>query len=160
MKRILSAVLLLSAFALCAIAPAFASNDEGTLIESTAGLKKGAHAVARADAEKEFTFKGKDVDLSVPYTQIRRLEYGLKSHMAVGYSLVMGVHPKKVKENLFTMEYTDANEKPQTLVMKLGKDKIFTTLINLQNKSGKRIEFGDEKARKEAMAQAPPGQVF
>ncbi len=160
MKRICLVALLLSTFALLAITPAFAGDDEGSLIESSAGLKKGAHAVARADGENEFTLKGKDVDLTVPYTQITHLEYGLKSHMTVGYSLVMGVHPKKVKENMLTIGYTDASQRPQTLVLKLGKDKIFTTLINLQNKSGKRIEFGDEKARKEAMAQAPPGQVF
>jgi hypothetical protein len=159
MKRLLVAIFLLGLLG-CWAVPAFANDDEAVAIDSTVGLKKGAKGEARADGDKEFTFKSKEGELNIPYENVTRLEYGLKSHTTVGYSLVMGVHPKKVKEYLLTIDYNDKDQKAQSVVLKLGKSKIWTTLLNLQNKSGKRIDFGDEKARKEALKDAPPGQVL
>jgi hypothetical protein len=160
MKRLLTLFALLAVICGFGIVPAFAGDDEATAIDSTAGLKKGAKGVARADGEKEFLFTSKDGNLNIPYEQVTRLEYGMKSHMTMGYSVLTGIHPKKAKDYLLTIEYNDTDQKPQSVMFKLGKDKIWTTLLNLQTKSGKKIEFGDEKARKEAMKDAPPGQVL
>ncbi len=84
---------------------------------------KGAKGEARADGEKEFTFKSKDGDLNIPYEQVTRLEYGTKSHTTVGYSVLTGIHPKKVKDYLLTIEYSDKEQKAQSAVFKLGKNR-------------------------------------
>jgi hypothetical protein len=126
---------------------------------SAPGLKKGMEGVTHADGPLEFIFDYKKGDFRIPFLQITGLHYGNKSHMTVRYSVFMGVHPSKAHDYMLTIDYTDANKAPQTVEFMLGKSRIWNTLINLQSKSGQKIQFDNQEACKQAAHDAPPGQM-
>lgn len=54
----------------------------------------------------------------------------------------------KKRKHFVTIGYKDAEEKEQVAVFELGKDIVRTTLPILEARSGKKIEYQDEEARK------------
>jgi hypothetical protein len=116
-----------------------------------------------ADAEtliftaEEKPFAGKVV--GIPYARIVDLEYGQKAGRrvgaAVGYTILLGplglltLFSKKRKHYL-TIGYTDAAGKDQVAVLELGKDIVRATLPIVETRSGKKIEYQDEEAKKAA----------
>jgi hypothetical protein len=141
---------------------AWAGVGEGTAkyVEGSApDLKKGMEGVTHADGPIDFVFDYKKGEFRIPYLQITNLHYGNKSHLTVRYSVFLGVHPTKVHDYMLTIDYTDEKKAPQSVAFMLGKSRIWNTLINLQNKSGQKIQFDNQEACKHAAKDAPPGQM-
>jgi hypothetical protein len=100
-------------------------------------------------------FKGSQ--LRIPYKQIIDLEYGQKAGRrvgaTVGYTVLLGplglltLFSKKRKHYL-TIGFTDAAGKEQVAIMELGKDIVRATLPVIETRSGKKIEYQDEEAKK------------
>jgi hypothetical protein len=78
------------------------------------------------------------------------LEYGQKAGRRVG--LAIAVSPlallSKKRKHFLTVNYLDDTEKQQAVVLELGKDIVRTTLATLEARSGRKIEYQDEEARK------------
>jgi hypothetical protein len=97
--------------------------------------------------------------LSIPYARIIDLEYGQKAGRrvgaAIGYTILLGplglltLFSKKRKHYL-TVGFKDADEKDQVAVLELGKDIVRTTLPIVETRSGKKVEYQDDEARKSA----------
>lgn len=87
------------------------------------------------------------------------LEYGQKAGRrvgaAIGTSLLLGpiglvtLFSKK-RNHFLTIGYKDESGKEQVAVIELGKDLVRTTLAIVETRSGKKIEYQDEEARKAA----------
>jgi hypothetical protein len=84
------------------------------------------------------------------------LEYGQKAGRRVGLSVglavvnpvaLAGLFSKKRKHYL-TIGYVGEAGKEQVAVFELGKDIVRTTLAIVETRSGKKIEYQDEEARK------------
>jgi hypothetical protein len=56
----------------------------------------------------------------------------------------------KKRRHYLTIGYVDENNKQQGAVFELGKDIIHSTLTALESKTGKKIEYEDEEAKKSA----------
>jgi hypothetical protein len=94
---------------------ATAGSENAHYLDGTVpDLKKGTEGMTHADTPDEFVFEYKEGALKIPYGRVTKLQFGLKSHMSVGYSVLMGVHPKKVRDYALTIEYQDPTEPPKT----------------------------------------------
>jgi hypothetical protein len=54
----------------------------------------------------------------------------------------------KKRKHFVTIGYKDNDGKEQVAVFELGKDIVRTTLAVLETRSGKKIEYQDEEAKK------------
>ncbi len=54
----------------------------------------------------------------------------------------------KRRTHYLTIGYVDSEARQQAMVLEVGKDNIRPLLVSLEAKSGKRIEFQDDEARK------------
>ena len=103
--------------------------------------------------EKSLVFQHKGGKLDIPYRQVNSLEYGQKAGRRLGLSLA--VSPlfllSKKRRHYLTIGYLDEGGKQQAAIFELGKDAIQPTISGLEAKTGKKIEYEDEEARKSAV---------
>jgi hypothetical protein len=100
-------------------------------------------------------FRGKS--FSIPYARVLDLEYGQKAGRRVGTAVattvllgpigLISLFSKKRKHYL-TIGFKDDTDKDQVAVIELGKDIVRATLPIVETRSGKKIEYQDEEARK------------
>ena len=100
-------------------------------------------------------FVGKSFE--IPYAKIIDLEYGQKAGRrvgaAIGYSILLGplglltLFSKK-KNHYLTIGFKDAEDKDQVAVIELGKDIVRATLPIVETRSGKKVTYQDDEARK------------
>jgi hypothetical protein len=113
-------------------------------------LKEGTEGKSSTADEKTFSFGSKHGNFVIPYERMNSLEYGQKAGRRVG--LAIAVSPiallSKKRKHFLTVNYLDDTEKQQAVVLELGKDIVRTTLATLEARSGRKIEYQDEEARK------------
>lgn len=113
-------------------------------------LKEGEEGKSSAKDEKVFLFESGKDRLEIPYDHIDSLEYGQKAGRRVGVAFVINpifIFSKK-RRHFLTIGYTDADGKQQAGVFELGKDVIRVTLASMEARTGRKIEYQDEEARK------------
>jgi len=114
---------------------------------------KNSEQLVFTSVEKKF--RGKT--FSIPYTRVVDLEYGQKAGRRVGTAVattvllgpigLLSLLSKKRKHYL-TIGFKDSTDKDQVAVIELGKDIVRATLPIVETRSGKKIEYQDEEARK------------
>jgi hypothetical protein len=113
-------------------------------------IKEGTEGKSSAKDEKVFVFEYKDGKLEIPYDKVDSLEYGQKAGRRIGVAFV--VNPlfifSKKRKHFLTLGYKDSDDKQQAVVMELGKDVIRVMLTTLEARTGQKIEYQDEEARK------------
>ena len=128
------------------------SNKAMYMGGTIADLKESTEGTCSTADEKAFVFEHKGGKLTIPYAQIDSLEYGQKAGRRVGLAVV--VSPfflfSKKRRHYLTIGFTDENKKQQAAVLELGKDIIRPMLADLEKKSGKKVEYQDDEARKTA----------
>lgn len=94
---------------------------------------------------------------AIPYRQFIDIEYGQKAGRRVGASIATAIliSPvglfmlfSKKRKHFITIGYVDDGGKEQVAVFELGKDIVRTTLPTLEARSGKKIIYQDEEAKK------------
>jgi hypothetical protein len=115
-----------------------------------ASIKPGDEGSMSTSDEKVLVFTYKDGKLEIPYDQVNDLEYGQKAGRRLGLALVVSpwLLLSKKRKHFLTIGYTDAAGKQQAGVFELGKDVVRTTIVSLEARTGKKIEFEDDEARK------------
>jgi hypothetical protein len=103
-----------------------------------------------SDTEMAFTPDKTKVRHTIPYKDVTGLEYGQKAGRRVAVALL--VSPVAIfshkRNHYLTINFKDADGKDQAVVFELGKDIVRTTLTIVETRSGKKIEYQDEEARK------------
>lgn len=93
---------------------------------------------------------------AIPYKEIIDIEYGQKAGRRVGAAIATAVllSPvglfllfSKKRKHFVTIGYKEG-DKEQVAVFELGKDIVRTTLPILEARSGKKIEYQDDEAKK------------
>jgi hypothetical protein len=87
---------------------------------------------------------------TVPYDRINDLEYGQKVGRRLGVAIAltwMALFSKK-RKHFLTVGYKDANDKQQAAVFELGKNIVRVTLASMEARTGQKIDYEDEEARK------------
>jgi hypothetical protein len=118
----------------------------GTL--SVAEKAEGILEVKSEDAVRFIPKSGQPV--AIPYSSITSLEYGQKAGRRVGVAIMVSPVAlfSKKRKHYVTIGYTDQAGKNQGAVFELGKDTVRTTLVTLETRSGKQIEYESEEAKK------------
>jgi|SRR5690242_11078205 hypothetical protein len=143
-------------FALILDLAAFAGlgNDKARYVGGTENqIKDGAEGTASAKDEKNFVFTYEGTTLTVPYDQIDDLEYGQKAGRRVGVAIMvspLALFSKK-RRHFLTVGWKDAQDKQHAAVFELGKDVVRTTITTLEARSGRKVEYEDDEARKSGM---------
>jgi hypothetical protein len=165
MRRVIAALL---AIAIVTPSIALAVDSKGaTYFGGTAPVFKAAkdpvegHLDTKDDKALIFTSEDKHAEgsLSIPYDSIIDLEYGQKAGRRVGAAVATTVllGPiglltlfSKKRKHFLTVGYKDADGKDQVAVLELGKDIVRTTIPIVETRSGKKVEYQDDEARKSA----------
>jgi hypothetical protein len=113
-------------------------------------IKAGSEGKSSTADENVFVFEYKKDKLTIPYSKMNGLEYGQKAGRRLG--LAIAVTPlalfSKKRKHFLTINFLDENDKQQAAVFELGKDVVRITLASLEARSGQKIEYQDEEARK------------
>src|SRR5579859_8066063 len=143
---LLSALFLLEAGALAGVGKNDAKYVGGTI----SSLKEGTEGKSSTSDEKVFIFEYKGGKLAIPYDQINDLEYGQKAGRRVGLALTISpwLLLSKKRKHFLTIGYKDESDKQQAGVFEIGKDAIRVTLASLEARTGKKVDYQDEEARK------------
>jgi len=150
--RGLAALFVVAAFAVAPLGAVGSRKAEyvgGTLTAIT----EAAEGLLDTATESQLVFtpeRGKGPSIMIPYSAITELEYGQKAGRRVGAAIL--VNPlllfSKKRKHFLTISYKDKDAKDQAVVLELGKDIVRTTLTIVETRSGKKIEYQDDDARK------------
>ena len=133
----------------------YAAGDTGERVRYKGGTVTGvtagtaARLIVLEDDALEFS-PGRAQAIRIPWKDITSLEYGMRvSRRYVEAVLISPVFlAAKRRTHYLTIGYVDAESRPQAMVLEVGKDSIRPVLVSLETKSGKKIDYQDEEARK------------
>lgn len=89
-------------------------------------------------------------EVVIPYSKINSLEYG--QNVSRRYVAAVLVSPvfllSKSRKHFVTVGYTDSEGRQQALVFRVSKGDIRPVLAGLEARTGRRVEYQDDNARK------------
>lgn len=151
MKR-LFAVLLLAVFFPGLAALAGVKSDQAAYVGGTEKIAEGIEGYALVGNEREFVYECSSGQVIIPYDQVNDLEYGEKAGRRVG--LAIAINPlfifSKKKRHFLTIGWKDESSKQHAAVFELGKSIIRETIVVLEEKTGKKVDYQDQDSRKSA----------
>jgi len=150
MKRSIALIFVMLVLADLALWAGLGSDKTMYVGGTVSSLKEGTEGKSSAKDEKVFVFHYKGGDLNIPYDRVNDLEYGQKAGRRVGVAIMvtpLALFSKK-RKHFLTLGYQDDNDKQQAAVFELGKDIVRVTLATLEARTGRKIEYQDEEARK------------
>lgn len=128
-------------------APARKATYRGGTITQLEISQNGELSLEFAD---QLVFDAGAADLRIAYSSIREIEYGQNAGRRLG--LAIAVSPlfllSKKRNHFLTIHFVDQRGDSQAAVFELGKKIVRTTLAALEARTGLRIEYEDEEARK------------
>ncbi len=131
-----------------------AGGTQGSRLEYVGGtisqIPQGCSGRGQVTDEVYFVFYSHKASWRIPYERIDFLEYGQKVDRR--YLTALLISPlfllAKKREHFLTVGYTDDDGHHQAMVFKVDKQDIRTVLVGLEAKTGRRIDYQDEEARK------------
>jgi hypothetical protein len=153
MKREI-ALLLACVLALDLGAFAGLGSDKTAYIGGTENqIKEGTEGTSSAKDDKNFVFEYKGGKLEIPYGEVNDLEYGQKAGRRLGLALTVSPwlllsHKRK---HFLTVGWKDDQDKQHAAVLELGKSIIRTTIATLEARTGRKVEYQDDEARKSGL---------
>jgi hypothetical protein len=113
-------------------------------------IESGASGSLEVSDPRYFAFYARKTQVRVPYTRIETLEYGQKVDRRL--LLAIAISPvfllSKKRKHFLTVGYTDDDGNHQALVFRVDKNDIRATLVSLEARTGLKIQYQDEEARK------------
>ena len=150
MKRLI-ALFFICTFVVEPLTWAGLGSDKTLYVGGTvSSLKDGSEGVSSTKNESVFTFTHGGETFEVPYDQINDLEYGQKAGRRVGVAIAitwMALFSKK-RRHFLTIGYKDKDDKQQAAVFELGKNIVRVTLASLEARTGRKVDYEDDEARK------------
>jgi len=113
-------------------------------------IPDGCSGTVTAVDEQYFVFYSKKASWRVPYDKINLLEYGQKvdrRYLAAALLSPLFLLAKK-RSHFLTVGYSDEENRQQAMVFRVGKDDIRMMLVSLEARTGRKVEFQDDDARK------------
>jgi len=86
----------------------------------------------------------------IAYTRINLLEYGQKVDRRLALAVVLSPAflLSKSRKHFLTIGYNDEGGRQQALLFRVDKNGIRATLVSLEARTGLKIQYQDEEARK------------
>jgi hypothetical protein len=100
--------------------------------------------------EDGFTFQAAGATIRVPYRDVNMLEYGQRvSRRYIEAILISPVFLLAKRRAYFlTVGYTDTEGKQQAMIFQVSGKEIRPVLVSLEARSGRKVEYQDDEARK------------
>jgi hypothetical protein len=88
--------------------------------------------------------------LRVPFVKINILEYGQRVNRRVLEAIVVSplLLLSKSRKHFLTIGYEDSDGVQQSIVFRLEKDDVRSVLAGLEARTGRRVEYQDDEARR------------
>ncbi len=124
---------------------------------TSAQLAPGVEGRIEVNDESYFAFYSKKTQVRVPYDRINLVEYGQtvsrRVAMAIALSIALpAIGPlillSKSRKHFLTVGYAGDDGKQQALVFRVDKGGIRVTLVSLEARTGLKVEYQDDEARK------------
>jgi hypothetical protein len=100
--------------------------------------------------EQALLLEARQWSLRVPYRRIETLEYG--QHVSRRYAAAVLISPllllSKSRKHFVTIGFVDERGSRQVVVLQLNKGDVRSVLAGLETRTGRRIEYQDDEARK------------
>jgi len=101
-------------------------------------------------SDREMLFVTHLLTLHVSYDQVTTLEYG--QHVGQRFVEAVLISPlfllSKSRKHFLSVFYIDPNGRQQALVMQVDKSDVRAMLPELEAKTGRRVEYTDDEARR------------
>jgi hypothetical protein len=116
-------------------------------------IKDGSEGESSAKDAKSFVFDCKSGKLEIPYDEVNDLEYGQKAGRRLGLALTISpwLLLSHKRRHFLTIGWKDNQDKQHAAVLELGKSIVRTTIVTLEARTGKKVEYEDDEARKSGM---------
>ena len=139
---------------LLAIATVAGAGDAGVKAQFIGGTLSGVRAKsgARLDltAADALRFQCGKTDLHIDYKKVNTLEYG--QNVSRRYAAAILISPllllSKSRRHYVTLGFVDEAGIQQALVFRVEKGDIRMVLASLEARTGRRVEYQDDEARK------------
>ena len=136
------------------LAIAAAAGPPGVKTELVGGTAPGIAAKSTVyldySGADELVFHSPLIDLRVAYQKVNTLEYG--QNVSRRYAAAVLISPvlllSKTRKHFVTVGYVDAAGKQQVFVLRVDKHDIRSVLVGLEARTGRRVEYQDDEARK------------
>ncbi|HEY3744230.1 MAG TPA: hypothetical protein VGL53_30505 [Bryobacteraceae bacterium] len=103
-----------------------------------------------ASDESYLVFFSRNSNFRVPYEKVNLLEYG--QNVSRRYVLALAISPMffmaKKRRHFLTIGYQDEDGKQQAVLFQVEKSDIRAVLVTLEARTGRRVEYQDDEARK------------
>ena len=113
-------------------------------------LKSGSDGSMRTADRQVLTVQIGKNTTEVPYERINLVEYGQNSSRRIVMAVV--VSPlfllAKSRRHYLTIGFRDADDRQQAMVLRVDKKKVRAVLASLEARTGLRVMFQDDEARK------------
>lgn len=117
---------------------------------TAAQIPAGASGAIAVNDARYFAFYSRKSNVRVAYEKINLLEYGQTVGRRLDLAIIISPAFLLVKKrkHFLTVGYTDEDGKQQALVFRVDKNDIRATLASLEARTGQRVTYQDEEARK------------
>jgi len=134
--------------------PLLLAADSGARAQYTGGTVAGLSTKSQGSItttdEEGLVFRTKQASVRIPYDKINTIEYGQR--VSRRYAEAVIISPllllAKKRKHFLTVGYTDEQGRQQALVFQVHKSAVRSVLVSLEAKTGRKVEFQDEEARK------------
>lgn len=129
-------------------------GDRGVRVQYVGGTagSLSPKGVARLDLTNKdaLVLRGAKTEVRIQYKRVTTLEYG--QNVGRRYLAAIVVSPilllSKARKHYVTLGYADSEDHQQALVFRVDKGDIRSVLASLEARTGRRVEFQDDEARK------------
>ena len=134
----------------CALLGAADGADARYVGGTVSAVEADSNGIIRTTDDLFLEYKAKGRELHVPYAKINLIEYG--QNVDRRYIVAALISPlfvlSKKRHHFLSLGYTDNEGRQQAMVFKIDKGKIRALLVSLEARTGLRVQFQDEQARK------------
>ncbi len=131
-----------------------AGGKPGSRLEYVGGtiseIPQGCSGLAQLTDDVYFVFYSHKASWRIPYERIDFVEYGQKVDRR--YLTALLISPlfllSKKRDHFVTVGYTDDAGHHQAMVFRVDKADVRTMLVGLEARTGRKIDYQDEEARK------------
>lgn len=114
------------------------------------GIASKAHVAIDLGSTDTLLLHSGHEDVRIPYNKVNSLEYG--QNVSRRYVEAVLVSPvfllSKSRKHFVTVGYSDSEGRQQALVFRVSKGDIRSMLAGLEARTGRRVEYQDDNARK------------
>ena len=131
----------------CTAQPGVKAQFIGGTLSGVSAKSSARVDMTGADA---LLFRCDKTETSIAYRKINNVEYGQNVSRRVAAAILISplLLLSKARKHYVTIGYSDAEGKQQALVFRVEKGDIRSLLASLEARTGRRIEYQDDEARK------------